>query len=124
MADEDEPTQKTIVWIGTCREDLRAFPDEVKDEVGHVLSEVQWGRDHHSIKPLSGFGNAAVREVRVNDRSGTYRVVFTVQFPKAIYGLHAFQKKSKTGSKTPKEEMDRVRQRLSVAEADYEARFG
>jgi len=100
MADEDEPTQKTIVWIGTCREDLRAFPDEVKDEVGHVLSEVQ------------------------NDRSGTYRVVFTVQFPKAIYGLHAFQKKSKTGSKTPKEEMDRVRQRVSVAEADYEARFG
>jgi phage-related protein len=123
MAD-DVPTHKEVIWIGSSREDLRGFPDSVKDEVGHVLTEAQWGRDHPSVKVLSGFGGASVREVKVGDRSGTYRIVFTVQFTEAICVLDSFQKKSKTGSKTPREEMDRVRRRLTAAEAHHEARFG
>jgi len=123
MADEEDPKPKQVYWIGTCRTDLRDFPTEVKKEVGTALTAVQWGRDHPSVKVMQGFGGAAVREVRADHETGTYRVVFTVK-PKAIYGLHAFQKKSKSGRKTPKEDMDRVKRRLAAAEADYETRFG
>jgi phage-related protein len=118
------PTRRDVIWIGTSRGDLRAFPEDVKDEVGDALTEVQWGRDHPSIKSLSGFGSAAVREIRVTDPAGAFRVVFTVEFREAIYVLHSFQKKSKSGKKTPKEEMERVRRRLAMAESDHAARFG
>ena len=56
----------------------------------------------------------------VSDHVGdTYRAVYTVKFPLAIYVLHAFQKKSKVGSKTPAHDMDVIERRLKVAEADY-----
>jgi len=73
---------------------------------------------------LKGFKGAAVREVVAEDASGTYRVVITLMYPEVIYSLHSFHKKSKSGIKTPKEEMERVRARLAAAEADHEARFG
>lgn len=115
---------KAVVWVGTSRADVRAFPEDVKDHVGAALTAVQFGRDHPSLKTLSGFGGGAVREIKANDPSGTYRVVYTVQFAEAVYVLHAFQKKSKSGRGTPKEEMDRVRARLAEAELYHAERFG
>jgi phage-related protein len=124
--DTDEPptNYREIIWIGSSREDLREFPEDVKDEVGAALTAVQYGRDHPSLKTLKGFGGGAVREVRADDPSGTYRVVFTTQYPEVIYALHSFQKKSKSGSKTPKEEMERIERRLARAEEDHADRFG
>ena len=121
---EEVQTLKPIEWSPSAREDLRGFPDEVKYEVGSALLAVQKGEEHESVKTLHGFGSAAVREVKANSKAGTYRVVFTVQFPKAVYVLHSFQKKSKSGRKTPKEEMDRVERRLALAEADYATKYG
>ena len=73
--------------------------------------------------PLKGFGGAGVLEI-VSDHVGdTYRGVYTVKFPSAIYVLHAFQKKSKTGSQTPAIDMEMIARRLKLAEADYKAKL-
>ena len=85
---------------------------------------MQWGREHSAVKILKGFGSASVREVKADDSAGTYRTVFTVEFPEAIYVLHSFQKKSKSGKATPKEEIDRIHRRLETARVDHEARYG
>jgi len=60
---------------------------------------------------LHGLGGG-VMEIASHDESGTYRAVYTVSMGDAIYGVHAFQKKSKTGIATPQAEIELVRQRL------------
>lgn len=65
---------------------------------------------------MKGFGGAGVLEVVEDDIGGTYRAVYTVKFDEAVFVLHAFQKKSKRGIATPKEDMDIIRNRLKVAE--------
>jgi phage-related protein len=110
---------KRLFWIGSTREDLKQFPDEVQDEMGHGLYLAQMGDRHNRAKTLSGLGNAKVIELRENDRSGTYRVIYTVEMADFIFVLHAFQKKSKSGIATPKQEIDLVKRRLKEAEALY-----
>lgn len=83
----------------------------------------QTGNKHEDAKPLKGFGGAGVLEI-VSDHVGdTYRAVYTVKFDTAIYVLHAFQKKSKVGSKTPSIDMELIEKRLKVAETDYKAQL-
>jgi phage-related protein len=110
---------KRLLWIGSSKEDLKEFPDEVQDEMGHGLYLAQMGDRYKSAKTLSGLGNAKLIELKENDRSGTYRVVYTVEMAEFIFVLHSFQKKSKTGKETPKQEMDLVKRRLKEAEALY-----
>ncbi|MDR2208928.1 MAG: type II toxin-antitoxin system RelE/ParE family toxin [Azoarcus sp.] len=76
----------------------------------------QAGDRHDATKVLKGFGGAGVLEVIENDAGGTYRAVYTVRFDEAVFVLHCFQKKSKRGIETPKEDMDIIRDRLKVAE--------
>ena len=97
------------------------FPDEVRDGVGYALYVAQRGGKHDSVKPLKGFGGAGVLEVVEDYRGDTYRAVYTVRFATAVYVLHAFQKKSKRGSETPKEEIDLIKERLKAAERDFKA---
>lgn len=73
-----------------------------------------------NAKPLKGFGGAGVLEVVENLQGSTFRAVYTVKFAGAVYVLHAFQKKSTTGRKTPKAERDLIRKRLKAAEEHYE----
>lgn len=110
---------KRLFWIGSSREDLKQFPGEVQDEMGHGLYLAQMGDRHNRAKTLSGLKNAKLIELRENDRSGTYRVVYTVEMTEFIFVLHAFQKKSKSGIATPKQEIDLVKHRLKEAEALY-----
>jgi phage-related protein len=99
-----------------------SFPEAIQQEMGHALYLAQIGRIHSSAKPLKGFGGAGIVELVEDDQHGTYRAVYTVKFESAIYVLHAFQKKSKKGIKTPREEIELVRRRLKVAEEDDLAR--
>src|SRR5579883_1139422 len=92
-----QSTLKPVIWIGSSRRDLRAFPDPVKDRMGFALYVAQQGGKHVDAKPLKGFGNAGVVEVVTDHRGDTFRAVYTVRFADAVYVLHAFQKKSKTG---------------------------
>lgn len=92
------------------------MPDEVQQVFGFALYYAQIGSRHPDAKPLKGFGSAGVLEVVEDRRGNTYRAVYTVRFAEAIYVLHCFQKKSKSGIETPKREVDLIRERLKEAE--------
>ncbi|MBI5868322.1 MAG: type II toxin-antitoxin system RelE/ParE family toxin [candidate division Zixibacteria bacterium] len=111
--------RKPTIWMGSSLDDLSAFPEEVKFEMGFALHLAQMGGKHESAKPLRGFGGGSILEV-VSDFDGdTFRAVYTVKFQDAVYVLHAFQKKSKRGIGTPKQDMELIRRRLKAAEAHF-----
>ena len=112
-------TIKPVSWVGSSQKDFRAFPDSVQDEMGYALYQAQIGGKNTNAKPLHGFGGAAVLEIVASKMGDTFRAIYTVKFATSIYVLHAFQKKSKSGIKTPTEDMKLIEQRLKVAEADY-----
>ena len=114
---------KRIDFVGSSREDLREFPEEVKQDIGYALYEAQRGEKPAAAKPLKGFGGAGVLEIVENFTGGTYRAVYTVRFQKVIYVLHCFQKKSKHGIKTPQQDIDLIKQRLRAAEEDYATNY-
>ena len=87
---------------------------------GYALHLAQHGEQHPDAKPLHGFGGAGVLEVVADDRDGTYRAVYTVRLRHAVYVLHVFQKKSKSGTGTPKTDMDLILARLKVAQKSAE----
>ncbi|MDD2814259.1 MAG: type II toxin-antitoxin system RelE/ParE family toxin [Thiotrichaceae bacterium] len=93
---------KAIKWIGTSLEDIKKFPEPTKREVGFQLSKVQQGEDPDNWKPFYIVG-AGVKEIRISEDNGTYRVMYVAKFEEAIYVLHAFQKKSQTTSKHDKD---------------------
>ena len=105
---------KLVVWMGDSLAVVRAFPQEVREEVGYALYQAQTGEKHESVKPVKGFG-PGVLEVVSDHRSGTYRAVYTVRLAGKVYVLHAFQKKSKRGIATPKSELELIRPRLKRA---------
>ena len=111
--------QKPLFWIGRSYEDLLDCPDEVRRTFGFALGLAQTGGKYGDAKPLSGFGGAGVLEVVEDYRSDTFRCVYAVKFAGAVYVLHAFQKKSKAGIKTPKQDIELVRERLKRAEEHY-----
>ncbi len=113
MTDKEE---KPLVWIGSSKKDLMALSTNVRKFFGHVLDFAQRGDRHNAAKVLKGFGSAGVLEVVEDDVGGTYRAVYTVKFEEAVFVLHCFQKKSKSGIITPKVDMDIIRARLKVAE--------
>ena len=112
--------RKPLKWVGSSKRDLDAMPEEVKDVFGHAIDLAQAGGKHQDAKTMSGFGSAGVLEVVEDFRSDTYRAVYTVKFSGWIYVLHCFQKKSKSGIKTPKEDVALITARLKVAKQDYE----
>ncbi len=114
---------KGLSFIGSSREDLRSFPEDVKLDIGYALFEVQKGGKPVSAKPLKGFGGAGILEIIDHHDRNTYRAVYTVKFQKAVYVLHCFQKKSKHGIKTPQKEIELIKQRLKLAEEDYKANY-
>jgi phage-related protein len=94
-----------------------ALPVDIRRFFGYALSLAQAGDRHDAAKVLKGFGGAGVLEVVEDDAGGTYRAVYSVKFEEAVFVLHCFQKKSKSGIATPKEDMAIIRARLKVAEA-------
>ncbi len=94
-----------------------ALPVDVRRFFGFALSLAQSGDRHDAVKVLKGFGGSGVLEVVEDDAGGTYRAVYTVKFVEAVFVLHCFQKKSKRGIATPKEDMDIIHARLKIAEA-------
>jgi phage-related protein len=111
-----EPALKPVIWVGTSRKELRQFPAPVQDHVGYALFAAQQGGKHRDAKPLTGFGGAGVVEIVKDYRSDTFRAVYTLRFARAVYVLHVFQKKSKTGRKTPKGDIELIKKRLREAE--------
>jgi phage-related protein len=114
---------KDAWFIGSSKKDLSDFPDDARQEAGFSIYQAQRGETPLDAKRMKGFGNAKVVEVPITHDGDTYRVVYTVKFAKAVYVLHAFQKKSKRGIATPQQHVDLIKLRLKKAEKDYNARY-
>ncbi|SRR5258708_33241575 len=112
-----EKPEKPLFWMGSSKKHLVGLPVEVRKFFGHPLHFAQLGERHEAAKTLKGFGNAGVLELVEDDADGTYRAVYSVRFANAVFVLHCFQKKSKSGIATPKRDLDIIRARLKVAEA-------
>lgn len=115
-----QQSRKPIKWIGSAKRDLDAMPEDVKDVFGHAIDLAQAGGRHQDAKAMTGFGSAGVLEVVEDFRGDTFRAVYTVKFAGWVYVVHCFQKKSKSGIKTPKEDLDLINARLKAAKQDYE----
>ena len=104
---------KPLVWRGTSRSDFKAFPAAVQREMGYALFQAQMGDRHRSMaKTLKGFGGGKTIEVRESFEGNAYRAVYTVRYAEAVFVLHAFQKKSKSGIVTPKRDLELIERRL------------
>ena len=108
--------EKPLAWLGSSKKDLMDLPVSVRKFFGHALDFAQRGEQHNAAKVLKGFGGAGVLEIVENDQGNTYRAAYTVKFKEAVFVLHVFQKKSKSGIATPKPDIDIIRERLKVAE--------
>ena len=108
--------RKPLEWIASSRKDILSFPKEVKQAVGYALDLAQLGEKSPHAKPLKEFGGAGILEVIEDHDGDTFRSIYTVKFEEAVYVLHCFQKKSKSGISTPRLDMDKVKSRLKIAE--------
>jgi phage-related protein len=113
--------EKPLHWVASAKKDYQTFPDEVQDDMGYALGLAQFGGKHPNAKPWKGEG-PGIFEIVEDHRGNTYRAVYTVRFAEVVYVLHAFQKKSKSGIKTPQEEVKLIAERLKRAQTDYEQR--
>jgi phage-related protein len=90
---------KPVEFRGNSLDDLRSFPLEAKREAGFQLDQLQNGRDPDDWKPMNTVGQG-VKEIRVRDAVGIFRVVYVAKFADAVYVLHCFQKKTEKTSKS------------------------
>ena len=111
--------ERPLHWVGSSKRDFLEFPEPVRDDMGNALGVAQFGGIAPTAKPWKGLGPGVLEVVESHD-GNAYRAVYTVRFADAIYVLHAFQKKSPSGIRTAKKDVDLVEQRLRAAQQDYE----
>jgi phage-related protein len=102
---------RPISWIKAARKDFDDFPREAQIEMGRALTILAEGRMPDVAKPLTGFG-AGVMELALRHRGDAFRVIYALRIDADIWVIHAFQKKSKSGIKTPRQEIDLIHERL------------
>lgn len=115
------PPLRPLRWVGSSRKDYGEFPTPVQERFGFALHLTQTGLHPLAAKPLKGLGSGILELVEAFD-GDAHRTVCTVRFENAVYVLHCFKKKSRSGIKTPHNEIDLIRRRLRDAEADYAKR--
>ncbi len=105
---------KQLGFIGDSLEKIKSFPKMVTKKIGYALRYAQRGEKHDHAKAFKGLGPGNF-EIVEDFSTDTYRAVYTVKFESVVYVLHAFQKKSKTGIKTPQKEIDLIKERYKIA---------
>jgi phage-related protein len=91
-------TPKPVVFRGSALDDLRRFPDVARRRAGFQLDLVQSGREPDDWKPMTTVGQG-VREIRLRDEAGAYRVIYVAKFSEAVFVLHCFEKKTQRTSR-------------------------
>jgi phage-related protein len=114
--------ERPLHWVGCAKRDFVTFPGSVKDDIGNALGIAQFGGIAPTAKPWKGLGPGVLEIVESHD-GNAYRAVYTVRFAKAVYVLHAFQKKSPSGIRTAKRDVDLIEERLKRAQRDYEEHY-
>lgn len=99
---------KRISFLGDSLARIRDFPNDARSEAGHQLSEVQNGKEPDDWKPMKTIG-PGVREIRIRERSGAFRIVYLATLPDTVLVLHAFQKKAQA---TLQKDIDLAAKRL------------
>ena len=102
---------RPVSWIKAARKDFEEFPDDVQEDMLNALTIAAEGGKSDNAKPFKGI-DGGVFEIAIRYRGDVFRVIYAVKIGEFIWVIHAFQKKSKKGIKTPQEEVDLVRERL------------
>jgi phage-related protein len=110
------PIKKPLRMLSAARDELLRFPLQMRRDAAFALRVAEEGAKHPAAKPMKGFGGASVMETVLDDDGSTYRVIYTVRFADVTVLLHAFQKKSKTGIETPRQNIKTIEARLKTAE--------
>ena len=108
---------RSITWMGSSLNDLKKLPMAVQREIGFSLHQVQEGKTPSNAKPLKGLGTG-ILEIVSDHNKNTYRAVYAVKLGDDVYVLHVFQKKSKHGIETLKQEIDLIKSRFTLAKND------
>ena len=114
MAEGKRVVMRPLVWLGDSRRNIQAFPSGAQRLIGDELQLVQFGGMPKDAKPFKGVGSG-VFEIALAYETNAYRAVYAVQLGAKIYVLHAFQKKSKSGVKTPQKDVDLINRRYKEA---------
>lgn len=101
-------TTKPVAFLGDSLEALRAFPDGARQDAGFQLDKVQRGEEPSDWKPMATIG-AGVKEIRIRDAAGAFRVIYLARLADAVYVLHCFQKKEQ---QTSQADIELARKRL------------
>jgi phage-related protein len=112
---------RPLVWLGNSKRNIQSFPKGAQKIVGDELQLIQFGGMPKDAKPFKGVGSGVI-EIALRYEGDAYRTVVAVQLGEKIYVLHAFQKKSKKGRATPKQDVELIKQRYAQAKewAEYE----
>ena len=105
---------RCLVWMGNSKRNIQAFPEGAQKIIGDELQLIQFGGMPKDAKPFKGLGSG-VFEIALRFVGDAYRIAVAVRLGENIYVLHAFQKKSKKGTSTPKHDIDLIRQRYAEA---------
>ncbi|MFT4178370.1 MAG: type II toxin-antitoxin system RelE/ParE family toxin [Thermomonas sp.] len=101
---------KELYWLGTSRDDVKAFPLDARKEAGTDLRLIQQGAQPRDWKPMQAVGKGA-REIRIRTQDGAFRVFYVVESATAVYVLHAFQKKTQ---RTSQQDLDKGKARYKL----------
>jgi phage-related protein len=110
----EAPVMRPVVWLGNSRRNIQAFPPDARRIIGGELQLMQYGGMPKDAKPFRGIGSGVI-EIAIRHDGEAYRTVVALQLGRNIYVLHAFQKKSKKGIATPKQDVDLIKQRYKEA---------
>ena len=110
----EAPVMRPVVWLGNSRRNIQAFPPDARRIIGGELQLMQYGGMPKDAKPFRGIGSGVI-EIAIRHDGEAYRTVVALQLGRNIYVLHAYQKKSKKGIATPKQDVDLIKQRYKEA---------
>lgn len=113
LLDAGSDNLRDLLWMGDSRAVVKGFPNEVKDDIGYSLHYAQIGFKAENAKPFKGL--PGVFEIVAPFNKDTYRAVYALKIGDRIYVLHAFQKKAKSGIKTPQRDVDLIKARFKDA---------
>ena len=99
---------RDVAFLGDSLDQIRAFPPDARQDTGFQIDKVQHGNDPDDWKPMKTIGKS-VREIRIREASGVFRVIYVANIDDTVYVIHAFQKKTE---KTRKSDIDLARKRL------------